>query len=349
MTWLRSHAISLAVCCLGLAALYVVLRLVALGHALSLLIVLTMLLFMVAAAVLDYLHEHAYYRSLHALTQSGDEALSLVDQIERPNSPQGQISYDAIELLGTQANQEVARMRRLASDNREFVEAWVHEVKTPLAAADLLIENLDDPRLRPVASELDRIDAYAEQALFYARANSVDRDYLIRTCELARLVSDAAKSRAHALIGAGMSVSMEGLERTVYADPKWMGFVLGQVIDNAIKYRRDADGDGGPDAGERASILFRGTVQGEGTANERVVLTVRDNGCGISAADIGRIFDRGFTGANGRTHAKSTGMGLYLVRLLCDKMGLSVRASSVQGEWTAIDIVFPTNRMQLFE
>ena len=163
MTWLRSHAISLAVCCLGLAALYVVLRLVALGHALSLLIVLTMLLFMVAAAVLDYLHEHAYYRSLHALTQSGDEALSLVDQIERPNSPQGQISYDAIELLGTQANQEVARMRRLASDNREFVEAWVHEVKTPLAAADLLIENLDDPRLRPVASELDRIAAYVEQ------------------------------------------------------------------------------------------------------------------------------------------------------------------------------------------
>ena len=391
LSWLRSHAIPVVVCLAGLAALYVMLRMVALDAELALLITLAVLLFFIAAVVLDLAHDYGFWRSMRRVAQSeGPDALIEADAVERPDSPYAQVAAEALETVSRAANDEVARIRQREVEHREFVEAWVHEVKTPLAAADLIVENARAVALargvedgvepavasdvavpdaielaRSLSRELSRIDSYVEQALFFARATAVDRDYLVRACDLRRLVGDAVKSRAHALIDAGVAVEMEGLEREVFADPKWMGFVLGQLIDNAIKYRRAsavapaptgaslpaepdaADSTAEPD--ERPHLLFKAQARDEGRATERVVLTVRDNGCGISAADIGRIFDKGFTGENGRTHAKSTGIGLYLVRQLCEKMGLSVQASSVPGAWTAIDITFPTNRMHLFE
>lgn len=340
LAWLRSRVIPITASVLALGVLYVMLRLVDLGSQLALLIVLVMALIMLATGVIDYVHLHAFYRALGAMGRQGADALSLFREVPQPDLPQEQIVYDALEAVQLQAGEETARLRRQADEHREYVETWVHEIKTPLAAADLIVENAADPALRPLSHELARIDGYVEQALFFARAAAVDRDYLVRACKLQPLVGDAVKGRAHALIGAGMAVEMEGLDRTVFADPKWMGFVLGQLIDNAIKYRREQ---------KRPCLLFRAVAHDEGRANERVTLTVRDNGCGISAADIGRIFDKGFTGENGRTHTHSTGIGLYLVRQLCQKMGLSVEASSVPGAWTAIDITFPTNRMQLFE
>lgn len=344
LAWLRSRAIPLTTSALALATLYVMLRLVDLGTQLALLIVLVMALFLLAAAALDYVHLHAFYRALDEVAHGGPGALSRAQELAQPDAPQEHIAYDALEAVRMEASEEAARLRRQVDEHRAYVETWVHEVKTPLAAADLIVENAADPALRPLARELARIDGYVEQALFYARATTVDRDYLVRSCELRPLVTNAVKSRAHALIGAGMAVEMEGLDRTIFADPKWMGFVLGQLIDNAIKYRRDC-GQGQ----DQPRLLFKATALDEGQASERVTLTVRDNGCGISAADIGRIFDKGFTGENGRTHARSTGIGLYLVQQLCQKMGLGVQASSVLGAWTAIDITFPTNRMQLFE
>ena len=369
LSWLRGRAIPVVVCLAGLAALYVMLRIVALSAQLALLITLAVLLFFVAAAALDFAHDYAFWRSLRRVARcEGPDALVQADGVERPDSPHAQVAAEALEAVTRAANTEVARLRQREIEHREFVEAWVHEVKTPLAAADLIVENARTGALggqdvagltRSLSRELARIDGYVEQALFFARATTVDRDYLVRSCELRRLVGDAVKSRAHALIGAGMAVEMEGLGREVFADPKWMGFVLGQLIDNAIKYRRapEAAEDAvpgeaeapGPARSEAPRLLFRAVAHDEGRATERVTLTVRDNGCGISVADIGRVFDKGFTGENGRTHAKSTGIGLYLVRQLCEKMGLTVEASSVPGAWTAIDITFPTNRMQLFE
>ncbi len=358
LSWLRGRAIPIVVCLAGLAALYVMLRMVALGAELALLITLTVLLFFVVAAELDFMHDHAFWRSMRSVANGeGPDVLVKADNVERPDSPHAQIAADALEAVTHAANAEVANARRRETEHREFVEAWVHEVKTPLAAAELLIENAreqgggdpDSVRLmRSLSRELARIDGFVEQALFFARATAVDRDYLVRSCELWAMVGDAVKSRAHALIEAGVAVEMEGLEHEVFADPKWMGFVLGQLIDNAIKYRR-ASGSAADDPAERPRLLFKGASHDEGRATERVTLAVRDNGCGISAADIGRVFDKGFTGENGRTHAKSTGIGLYLVRQLCEKMGLAVEASSAPGAWTAIDITFPTNRMQLFE
>lgn len=362
--YLRGHVLAVAIALLTVGLLWPMLRLVGLGGELVTLIVLCVALALLAMGIANYLHTRAWCRRFAEVARAGGDAPELALSMEEPDAPEAQVVFEALQAVATEANARVSDSRLREREHREFVETWVHEVKTPLAAIDLMLENLDDARLAPLARELDRVGSLVEQALYFARSSSVESDYLVRTCTLEALVRGAVKSRAHALVGAHVAVGMEGLDRTVFADHKWMQFVLGQLIDNAVRYRRgpacpaggdvpadlaacDAEAAGGA-AADGPRIDFSARVLDEGRADERVVLSVRDNGCGISAADIGRVFDKGFTGSNGRVYAKSTGIGLYLVRSLCEKMGFSVSASSVEGEWTCFEIVFPTNRMKVF-
>lgn len=362
--YLRGRVLTVAIALLTVGLLWPMLRLVGLGSELVTLIVLCVALALLAMGIVNYLHTRAWCKQFAEVARAGGDAPELAVSMVEPDAPEAQVVFGALQAVAAEANARVSDSRLREREHREFVETWVHEVKTPLAAIDLMLENLDDARLAPLARELDRVGSLVEQALFFARSSSVENDYLVRTCTLETLVREAIKSRAHALVGAHVAVGMEGLDRTVFADPKWMQFVLGQLIDNAVRYRRapagpvgrdgavgrdggGAEAAGGAPAADGPRIDFSARVLDEGRADERVVLGVRDNGCGISAADIGRVFDKGFTGSNGRTHAKSTGIGLYLVRALCEKMGLSVSASSVEGEWTCFEIVFPTNRMKV--
>lgn len=336
-TYLRGHVPSTAVGLAGLLLLWPLLRLVGLNAQLATLLTLLAALALAAMGTANWLHARSWHRAFAEVAAAEDDALDLVRGMPEPEAPEAQAPYEALQAVASQANARLGDLRQREREHREFVEAWVHEVKTPLAAADLMIENLDDPRLAPLARELRRVDAYVEQALFFARSSSVENDYLVRSCNLGDLVRDAVKARAQTLVEARVAVGLHDLDRTVFADAKWMGFVLGQLIDNAVRYRRP----------QGACIDFAARTLDEGRADERVVLAVRDNGCGISAADVGRVFEKGFTGENGRTHGKSTGIGLYLVRSLCVKMGLSVAVSSVQGEWTCVEVAFPTNRMRM--
>lgn len=361
--YLRGHVLAVAIALLTVGLLWPMLRLVGLGGELVTLIVLCVALALLAMGIANYLHARAWCRRFADVARAGGDAPELALSMEEPDAPEAQAAFEALQAVAAEANARVSDSRLREREHREFVETWVHEVKTPLAAIDLMLENLDDARLAPLARELDRVGSLVEQALYFARSSSVENDYLVRTCTLEALVREVVKSRVHALVGAHMAVGMEGLDRTVFADPKWMQFVLGQLIDNAVRYRRDPVDPAGGDlpvdpaacdaetpggaAADGPRIDFSARVLDEGRADERVVLGVRDNGCGISAADIGRVFDKGFTGSNGRVYAKSTGIGLYLVRSLCEKMGLSVSASSVEGEWTCFEIVFPTNRMKV--
>ena len=152
-------------------------------------------------------------------------------------------------------------------------------------------------------------------------------------------MGDAVRANARVLMGAHVAPYRIDLEQTVFTDEKWMNFILGQLIQNSAKYA----------AGEGAELVFSSRLCDEGLSSERIELEVRDNGCGVEQANLARVFDRGFTGENGRSGKRATGIGLYLVKRLCDKMGLAVRAQSAPGEYFAVTIAFPTNKMHYFE
>ena len=210
------------------------------------------------------------------------------------------------------------RRRRQTDDYRDYIESWVHEAKLPLAAAHLILENLDGSeddlsRVDDLGRELARVERYIDQALYYARSEVVERDYLIRRWDLKTLVAGAIKANARELIAAHVAPVCENLDFEVFTDEKWLEFILGQLIQNSIKYACE---DG-------AKIVFSGALLDEGLASERIELAVADNGCGVCAADLPRVFEKGFTGDNGRTTKRATGIGLYLVARCAPRWALT--------------------------
>lgn len=300
------------------------------------LVVLTVCGAWLAMLIFSFLHTLPTWRAFDTIAESESPLDERVSQ--ETTAPEQSAGARACEALSYAARERLDAVTTSALEHREYIESWVHEIKTPIAAAYLALENAPSAGANQTALQLDRIGSYVDQALFYARSSSVERDYFISRLNMREVVSAAVRERRRSLIDAHMSIDMSGIDDgiCVLSDEKWLIFMLGQFIDNAVKYRV-SDGDGGA----QPVLSFSTAYEGEG-AGRTVVLTVADNGCGISVADMPRIFDKGFTGENGRVRSeKATGLGLYLVAKLAHKMGLGIRANSTEGEGAAFSLVFP--------
>ena len=349
--YLKSH-LGLVLLLLGTLALLTFVMEVAGGRSFALLGLIIGSVGLVCGLSLDYLAHRGWWRRLECLPRELDNPRLVAALAEAPGFAEGDVAYEAIAASNKSASDEVAAARRQMSDYERYVEMWVHEVKTPLAAVHLTVENLmadpaeaqtDPARLDSIDAGLRRIEGYVDQALYVARSETLEADYLIRAHRVGDVVTAALKANARELIAAHMAPRLGGgMDLTVLADDKWLGFVLGQFLQNSIRYLRE-----GAEGGSQVSFSAR--VEGEGLASERVVLVVRDNGCGVSPAELPRVFERGFTGANGRTHKGATGLGLWLAKMLCEKMGLSISADSREGAWFEVSIAFPTNKMHYVE
>lgn len=284
------------------------------------------------ALVLDWLHRRSFYLRLTDALDALDETYLATELTERPSSLEGQIFYDALDRESKAMRDRIAAARRRSREYREYVETWVHEIKTPIAAARLVARNNPSPATDSMDAELDQIEGYVEQALYYSRGTSLERDFQIRQVVLADVVREALRHKARTLIGAHLAPELGELDYTVRADPKWLSFVIGQVLVNAAKYRGEKDG---------GVVRVWAERQETGLDAWETRLAIADDGIGIPDADVGRVFDKGFTGENGRRFARSTGMGLYLVRELCEKMGVSAWLESEQGVGTTVYLAFP--------
>ncbi len=208
---------------------------------------------------------------------------------------------------------------------REYIESWVHEIKAPITAARLISRQLDGEVRRKLAAELSQIEAHVERALYYARTENPERDFVIRRTDLSRLAAQALQAHRSLLIQCGVRVETDLAECEVRTDEKWTVFILGQLLQNAARYRSETP---------VVTISAR-------PVGDRVQLTVSDNGIGIPAHELPRVCDRGFTGSNGRLRGGSTGMGLYLSKKISDFLELELAVSSKEGEGTSVALTFP--------
>lgn len=281
----------------------------------------------------DWLRRRRFYRAVEE-TGEGPDGLFLPDALPEPDFWEGELLCRRLGELGRAGNDRLGQARRESREYREYVETWIHEVKTPIASARLLLENHPGTLADALEEELFQIDRYVEQALFYARSGTAERDYRVRTMALEESVRAAVRQYARPLIRAGFRLELGEWKATVYTDPKWVEFILGQLLANAVQYRS-----------EQPVLRFACRCE-----RDAVLLTVADNGIGIPAEDLPRVFDKGFTGANGRRAAqRSTGLGLYLCRKLCVRLGLSIRLDSQPGQGTEVTLVFPRGRFHQLE
>ena len=248
--------------------------------------------------VIEYARRRRFLRQLERAAEELESPAWVQEMVQCPTYAEGELEYEVLRRVGKAACDEVAEGRRQTDDYRDYIESWVHEAKLPLAAAHLILENLDGSeddlsRVDDLGRELARVERYIDQALYYARSEVVERDYLIRRWDLKTLVTGAIKANARELIAAHVAPVCENLDFEVFTDEKWLEFILGQLIQNSIKYARE---DG-------AKIVFSGALLDEGLASERIELTVADNGCGVSAADLPRVFEKVYNAASHKAGA----------------------------------------------
>lgn len=287
------------------------------------------------ALLIEYLRRRAFYRELEQVVGDLERAYYAAALFERPGFLDGRLAYEALEAVGKSAADDVAAHRQQADAYRDYIELWIHEIKTPIAAATLMTSDLHGPQASRIKGELDRIEGYVEQALYYARSTSLAQDYAIRETKLVDAVREAVKKQARYLIERGVTPVVDVPEDTrVFADAKWLSFMLGQIVANSAKYGAH-------------TVRFSVSLEDEGTSDACTVLEVADDGCGVPAGDVPRVFERAFTGENGRRTGSSTGMGLYLVAELCAKMGLAVALASEEGTGTRVLLTFPHDRRRL--
>ena len=192
----------------------------------------------------------------------------------------------------------------------------------------MIIENNKNTVTKSIDEELGKVENYTQQALFYARSNTVEKDYYIKKVKLEKIVNESIKKNKNVLIQEKIAVNIHDLELEVNTDSKWIVFILNQIIQNSSKYRNQ-------DRNSQIEIYAK-----QGT--QKIILYIKDNGIGIKKGEITRVFEKGFTGTNGRLqNKKSTGIGLYLCKKLCDKLGIAIELNSVQDEGTEVKLVFP--------
>lgn len=233
-----------------------------------------------------------------------------------------------IHVTGKSMSDHVGAYRRLQDDYKEYIELWIHEVKTPLAAAKLIVANHPNEEASILLQELDRVENYLEQVLFYARSASAEKDYLIQRIKLNDVVRNVVRELSPIFIERHVGLTFECDEIYVYSDPKWLEFMIKQVVGNALKYV----------ASDTGMVVI--TCHAEA---QRIILQIHDNGPGMIESDRMRAFERGFTGQMGRKSKQATGMGLYLVKTLGDKLHIDISITNQSG--LCVTFVFPKSDM----
>lgn len=312
-----------------LGALALSLFLLATGNAIQtvLFIFITWMLVLILCLTICYLSRKKRLDKLLEMAGQLKERYLIPEVMQEPDRAEEQVFYQLLKMSEKSMLERIGEVERERGEYRAYIEQWVHEVKTPITALKLLCENNRSPFSRDVLAELENINRYTEQALYYARSEHTEKDYSIQEMNLADVVHGAIADNKYLLRQCDMAITVDDLEPVVYADDKWVRFILNQIISNAVKYR--------PPQHPALRIFTE-------RSGDQVLLSIADNGIGIPESDLPRIFEKGFTGQNGRTIHSSTGIGLYLCKRLCDKLGIGLAASS-SDKGTTITLSFHIN------
>lgn len=325
--FLREKASTILLLLFGLNTIEIFLMAYNVGMFIKIYIPLIIIGLYMISIIIEYFKRKKFYDNLLKILEELDEKYLITEIIKTPNFLEGQIFKNSLEQIDKSMLENVNKYKYMTEDYKEYIELWIHEIKIPISASKMVIENNKNAITKSIDEELDKVENYIEQALFYARSNTVEKDYYIRKVVLKEIVNESIKKNKSSLIQEKISIDIHDLEIEVNTDNKWIVFILNQIIQNSIKYRKKEN-----------SVIEIYANQGK----ENVILYIKDNGIGIKQGEITRVFEKGFTGTNGRlSNKKSTGIGLYLCKKLCNKLGIGIELNSVQNEGTEVKLVFP--------
>ncbi len=311
----------------------------------TILVLTVWLLLLTAWLLVTYLQRRKFFLEARQILDNIDQRYLLGELLPDSYHLEDRLYREMLRRSNKSCIERIRQIEDEQKDYREYIESWVHEIKAPITGIALLCSNrrdalkvgrsaaslsgqnpVDGADYLTIDMENRKIENYVDMVLYYARSDQVYKDYLIRETSLETIVCQVLEKN-HLLLIQNQAQAHVDCPDSVYTDEKWIAFILNQILLNSVKYRR-----------ENLRLDIRTMREESG-----VILVFEDNGIGIREEELPRIFEKGFTGSNGRDNQRSTGMGLYLCRKLCERLGISFYAKSQYGAGTKLYLAFPVS------
>lgn len=268
--------------------------------------------FLTIFIAIDYNNRKKQLNQLLFLCEQLQEKYLISEVIQKPKRADDQVFYLLLKQANKSMLEKVNEVKREQKEYKEYMEQWIHEVKTPMTAMKLLSENHKSEYSRLYLSELEKLNGYVEQILYFARSEHLEKDYMVKEVSIKKLIHQSILEQKQLLLRNHVQIEVPTYDMNVYTDEKWIVFILGQLIKNAVQYKKDT-----------LCLIF--TIS---ALQDTIQVSIQDNGIGIPPHELPHIFEKGFIGTNGRTNQYSTGLGLYLCKGLCKKLGIELLVSS---------------------
>jgi signal transduction histidine kinase len=251
----------------------------------------------------------------------------ILETIPTPTTYEEKIMVDILYDINKSMVENINEYKKNINEFKEFVEIWIHEVKIPISSLMLKCHNHKEKYGKDFLSIIRKLDNNIDEVLYYVRSENTEKDFAISEVDLKEVIRNVSIKNKDDLLENNVSFTTNLKSVKVNTDKKWLEFIINQIINNSIKYKSDD------------SVIKISSKED----NEKTVLEIYDNGIGIPSKDINRVFDKSFTGSNGRDKVKSTGMGLYIIKRLCDKLGHNIYIESEEKKYTKVIIEFGKN------
>ncbi len=325
--YIKDNIINISIYLVTLIILFLFFRILKLSTEAFICTYIILLLFGILIFVYNYNRKNKFYNELTKQLGNLDKKYIITELLEKPDFLEGQIFYNSLYEINKTMNEEIKKYKLSLEEFKEYIEMWVHEVKLPLSSILLMTYKKDD--ISKVIEPTKRIENFVEQVLYYARSENAEKDYIIKERDLKEIVSKVIKKNKEIFILEKIEIKLEKLDnKKVLSDSKWLEFIINQIISNSLKY-----------VDKEKSIITISVVENE----KNIILKIQDNGIGIPKSDIKKVFDKSFTGENGRKIQTSTGMGLYIAKQLCEKLGHKIEIESERNKYTSVFITFNKN------
>lgn len=296
-----------------------------------LIIIITFLFTLMSIVIIlyPYFRKKSFYNELLNNLKELDQKYLILETLPQASFYEGKLLSEILYEVDKSMLENISKYKENTDDFKDYLEMWIHEAKIPISSLTLMFHN-DNKIDKKYLEQIKRLDNYIDQVLYYVRSNYTEQDFVFKEMSLEKLISNVALKNKDDLLENKMDLYVDVKDITVSTDPKWLEFILNQIINNSIKYKN--------------TKIKNSYIKIEAhEAKDTIKLSITDNGIGILEKDLSKVFNKSFTGENGRLRIKSTGMGLYIAKKLCTKLGHKIEITSEVNKMTTVTITFGKN------
>ncbi len=326
--YLKDNIIEIIIYLITLLFIGLILNAFKLDLSVTMLTIVVFIISGISITLVNYNRKNKFYKEYFNNLDKLQKKYLILETISEPNTYEEKLMVNSIYEINKSMIENINEYQKNVIEFKEFVELWIHEVKIPISSLVLKCHNNKEKYDNSFLSIIRRLDNIIDEILYYVRSENTEKDFAITEVDLKEVIRNVGIKNKDDLLENNISFEPDLKKSIVYTDKKWLEFIINQIINNSIKYKKDNN-----------SLIKINSREND----DKVVLEIYDNGIGIPSKDIKRVFEKSFTGSNGRNKVKSTGMGLYIVKKLCDKLGHNIYIESKEKEYTKVIIEFGKN------